>query len=882
MEIPKVYDPKIVEDKWYQFWLEGRFFSSSPSDDKEPFTIVIPPPNVTGSLHMGHALNNVLQDALVRFHRLQGENPLWVPGTDHGGIATQNVVEKLLLAEGKNRHALGREKFVERMWQWRKESGDTILMQLRRLGSSCDWERTRFTLDEQCSAAVTAAFVRLYQRGLIYRGKRMVNWCPHCHTALADIEVEHEEEIGKLWHLKYPLVEDNKKFIVVATTRPETMLGDTAVAVHPEDKRYRQLIGKKALLPLVGREIPIINDPAVDPVFGSGAVKITPAHDPLDFEIAQRHNIPAITVIDPKGKMTGPVGKYEGLDRYECRKIVLQDLAAGDYLLETVDHPHAVGRCYRCLTAIEPLVSEQWFLSTKEMAQQAMKAVEEEKIKFYPVSWSKPYLLWLENLQDWCISRQIWWGHRLPVWYCPQCKKEPIVSIGQPGVCPHCANKDLVQDPDVLDTWFSSALWPFSVFGWPKETADLNYYYPTSVVVTGHEILYLWVARMVMMGLTLAGAVPFRNVYIHGIVRDAQGKKMSKSLGNVIDPLVIIEKYGTDALRFSLTINGVMGRDMQISEDTFLGARNFCNKLWNAARFVLMNREKADITLTGPLELADLWISSEYNLLVKRVVQCYNEYNLAEASRLLYDFVWSKYCDWYVEIAKIRLYGTDEDARGTVRKILEQILAQLLLLLHPIMPFITEEINHCLAGSQVSLMDCRLSGCAEEKIDEAINKKMAVVIEAITAIRNIRSEAKVPLNKQISVIFNSKDPAISKMLEECEPYIKQLAKTEKITFGQTLAAPPFSAAAVVSGIEIFVPLSGLIDLEKEKERLTKEIKSAEFELNLSLTKLDNEKFLAKAPQTEIDKVIQSRKNCELKIAKLRESFENIEKLVNRK
>lgn len=876
MEIPKVYDPKTVEDKWYKFWLEKDFFHSSPNPDKTPFTIVIPPPNVTGSLHMGHALNNVLQDAIIRFRRLKGENTLWVPGTDHGGIATQNVVEKLVLAEGKSRHQLGREKFLEKMWQWRRQSGDTILMQLRRLGCSCDWKRTRFTMDEVCSRAVYEAFVRLYNQGLIYRGKRMVNWCPNCHTALADIEVEHEEEIGKLWHIKYPL-EKSEQFIVVATTRPETMLGDTAVAVHPEDKRYKKLIGKKAILPLLGREIPIIADSAVDPSFGSGAVKITPAHDPLDFEIAQRQGLPSVTVIDLKGKMTPEAIRCVGMDRYECRKAILQDLSSQGYLLETVDHPHAVGRCYRCLTPIEPLVSEQWFLKTKQMAEQAMPVVKEGKIKFYPDSWIKPYLLWLENLQDWCISRQIWWGHRLPVWYCPNCKNEPIVSNTPPSSCPRCRDKNLIQDPDVLDTWFSSALWPFSVFGWPEENADLKYYYPTSVLVTGHEILYLWVARMVMMGLTLAGDIPFHNVYIHGIVRDAQGKKMSKSLGNVIDPLVIIDKYGSDALRFSLMVNGIMGRDMQISDDTFIGARNFCNKLWNAARFVLMNRGKITTTsaVNGKLELADEWILSEYNVLTKKIVRCFEEYNIAEAARLLYDFIWTKFCDWYVEIAKIRLYGADREAAGTAQKILEVVLANLLRLLHPVMPFITEEINSFFQETEASLMDSGLPQGEEEKDDYSLNQKMETIIQLITAIRNIRAEMKVPLNKFIAIILNVKDPANFKLIEEYEPYLKHLAKVEKMTLGQSLAAPPFSATAVTSGIEVFVPLQGLIDLKKEKERLSKEIKTAENELALCSAKLANEKFLAKAPKEEVSKVTQKKQEAELKITKLKESYKKI-------
>jgi valyl-tRNA synthetase len=681
-EIAKVYEPQLIEDKWGKFWIEKKFSSSHIDEARKPFVIVIPPPNVTGSLHMGHALNNTLQDIIIRFRRMQGFNALWVPGTDHGGIATQNVVEKLLLAKGKSRHQIGREKFIEAMWAWRKESGDTILRQLEKLGCSLDWDRTRFTMDEVCSRAVSSAFVTLYNKGLIYRGKRLVNWCPRCNTALSDIEVEHEEELGKLWHIKYP-VKGSEDFVVVATTRPETMLGDTAVAVNPEDERYKKFAGKTLVLPLMNREIPIVTDSAVDPAFGTGAVKVTPAHDPTDFDIGQRHGLAQIVVIDFKGSMTDKAGDYKGLDRYAARKKILQDLEEKGLLLETADHHHAVGHCYRCDTVIEPLVSEQWFLKVEEMSKRAMKAGEDDRVRFYPESWKKPYVAWLENLRDWCISRQIWWGHRIPVYYCKNSKLKgckPIVSATAPEKCPDCGGCEIDQDPDVLDTWFSSALWPFSVFGDNK--AELDYYYPTSVLVTGHEILYLWVARMVQMGLEFRNDVPFSEVFIHGIVRDKSGKKMSKSLGNVIDPLDVMAKYGTDALRFAVTQSAAPGRDMQLADDSFMSARNFMNKLWNASRFVFMNLqtvqwEKGYMAI-WPLELCDHWILSEYRQLVSNVTAALTTYDMDAACRLIYDFFWSKYCDWYIELAKIRLNGADQDKKKAALSVLIEVLGGVL------------------------------------------------------------------------------------------------------------------------------------------------------------------------------------------------------------
>lgn len=921
VEIAKIYESKSVEKKLYEFWLKNKMFSSKPEEGLKSFTIVIPPPNVTGSLHMGHALNNTLQDIIIRFRKMRNFNTLWVPGTDHGGIATQNVVEKLLLAEGRHRQELGREKFVERMWRWSEESGDTILEQLRRLGCALDWDRTRWTMDEVCTKAVFAAFVELYNKGLIYRGKRLVNWCPRCHTALSDIEVEHEEEIGKLWHIRYPLVNakasksKNKKikskkkqsaqeYIVVATTRPETMLGDTAVAVNPKDKRYKKLVGKKVMLPLMNREIPIVADKVVDPAFGTGAVKVTPAHDPADFEIAVRHKLPHKVVIDFHGKMSPEAGVYAGLDRYEARKKILLDLQQQELLMETVDHPHSIGRCYRCNSAIEPLSSEQWFLKVEDMSKKAMAVVEQGKIKFYPQSWTKPYLLWLENLKDWCISRQIWWGHRIPIYYCKSgasSKKKtrkkacpPIASIEQPKTCPNCGGDKIEQDSDVLDTWFSSALWPFSVFGWPdKKTSagnlvELNYYYPTAVLVTGHEILYLWVARMVQMGLEFLGDVPFREVFIHGIVRDKSGKKMSKSLGNVIDPLEIMDKYGTDALRFALTQSAAPGRDMQLSEDSFIGARNFANKLWNASRFVLMNTENVNwedgfIMSIWPLELADNWILCEYRILIGDVTAAIETYNLDSAARLIYDFFWSKYCDWYIELAKIRLNGTDQDKKKTVASVLIEILSGILRMLHPIMPYITEEIwqnllkyVHRHTGKSNSIMDAPWPEADKNKIDLAVIGRMNLIKEVITSIRTIRSEMNVPPGKSINIMINIPSDEQAGIIEQHIPYIKFLAKVDNAEIGENILRPKQSAVSIVSGIEIFVPLTGLIDPEKEKQRISKEIENTKLENERCQTKLANTEFITRAPAKEVEKIRGRMDEAKSKLERLGENLKSLE------
>ena len=895
-EMEKVYDPQTAEDKLYEFWLKEGFFNSKPDKKRKPFTIVIPPPNVTGSLHMGHALNNTLQDIVIRFKKLQGFNTLWVPGMDHGGIATQNVVEKLLKSEGKGRADLGREKFIERMWEWKNSSGGTILKQLKKLGCSLDWNRTRFTMDEDYSKAVLNAFVELYNKGLIYRGKALVNWCPRCHTALSDIEVEHEEQKGKLWHIKYPLAggtkeggEEFKDYIVVATTRPETMLGDTAVAVNPADKRYEKLVGKTVVLPLVGRDIPIISDRAIDQTFGTGAVKVTPAHDKADYEIALRQNLPRIEVIDFHGKMTPEAIGYTGLDVYAARKKIVEDLETQGFLIETKDYLHSVGRCYRCNSVIEPRMSEQWFLKVQEMSKKAIEVVEKEKVRFVPSSWADPYKLWLENLRDWCISRQIWWGHRIPIYYCHSHKDKkclPVASVTKPDKCPHCKGTDLKQDEDVLDTWFSSALWPFAVFGWPEKEAetDIKYYYPTSVLVTGHEILYLWVARMVQMGIEFRKNIPFDRVFIHGIVRDRFGKKMSKSLGNVIDPLEVMAKFGTDALRFALTSAAAPGRDMQLSDDSFLGARNFANKIWNASRFVLMNAETVSSPLDGKFkaeELADKWILSEYNSLIENVTWAYENYNMDSAARLIYEFFWFKYCDWYIEIAKIRFMGSDEAAKKNVLNILLAILSGVLRLLHPIMPFITEEVWQNLIhfmpdhAASKSIMSSAWPELSAKIIDQEAVKGMGIIQDIVTAMRTVRSEMNITPGKSITALMNISSKDMRTLIESNQAYLKTLSKIEQLEIGDKIKRPPQSAVAVTNSAEIFIPLSGLIDAEKEKARMEKEIATANIELERCRQKLANEDFARHAPEKEVAKIKERLSEAQAKIERLKENIKSM-------
>lgn len=914
-ELSKVYDPKSVESYWADYWIKERIFQPQPNQ-KTPFVIVIPPPNVTGSLHMGHALNNTLQDILIRWKKMNQFESLWVPGTDHGGIATQNVVEKMLKAEKKSRHDLGREKFLEKMWQWRKESGDTILMQLRKLGCGLDWTRTRFTMDETCSKAVSFAFKEFFKKGWIYRGKRMVNWCVRCQTALSDIEVEYEERKDKLYYIRYPILSGVKEGwqgvpLVVATTRPETMLGDTAVAVHPEDPRYEKIHGWWIQLPLIEKEIPVIADQAIDPKFGTGVVKVTPAHDPIDFEIGLRHRLTQEVVIGFDGKMSESAGKYAALSREECRKKVVEDLEAQGLIEKIEDYRHSVGVCYRCGVIVEPLISDQWFLKVEKLAEQALEASKKEKIKIFPETWNKPYLSWLENLKDWCISRQIWWGHRIPVWYCNKCDEShkniltdniagrtigegatPLINEtnpeAPPSQCPKCKGTSFTQDPDVLDTWFSSALWPISVLGWPEETADLKRYYPTSVLVTGHEILYLWVARMAMMGLYFKKEVPFSHVFIHGIVRDKQGKKMSKSLGNVIDPLSVMEKYGTDALRFVLSQNSVPGRDMQLSDDSFVGARNFCNKIWNVSRFVLMNIETADfkfkeekLSFEG-LDLASLWILSRFQKTVLAVEKSLEMYDLAQTSRILYQFIWSEFCDWYIELSKLTLLDPTKNKETTL-KILLHLVTGIVKLLHPIMPFITEEIwkklgemNLILNTETKSILFSAYPKTNAQLENELAEANMDFLMMTITKIRTIRAEMNVPPAKKIEIVVNGPDSDEKKLIQRYSHYIQHLCKAEKILIGNDLEKPQKSAAAVVGSLEIFIPLEGLIDFDKEKQRLLKEFNSLQKEIEHLEARLSHPDFKTHAPEEEVERTQKRKIETDQKITKLKEHLELIQ------
>ncbi len=882
MEIEKIYDAKKVEEKWVKFWIDEKIFSSKPDKNKKPFTIVIPPPNVTGSLHMGHALNNGLQDIIIRFKKMQGYNTLWVPGTDHGGIATQNVVEKLLKKEGKTKYDLGREKFLETMWQWRNETGDIILDQLKKLGCSLDWDRTRFTMDEACSKSVKKAFKKLYDKGLIYRGKRLVNYCTRCNTALSDIEVEYNSEKGSLWYIKYP-IKNSDEFLTVATTRPETMLGDTAVAVNPNDDRYTALVGKTVILPLTGREIKIVADYIVDTSFGTGAVKVTPAHDNTDYEIARRHNLEIIEVINADGKMINVADKYAGLSVVKAREEVVNDLTAQGYILKIEDYSHSVGKCYRCSTTIEPIMSEQWFLKVEEMSKRASQAAKDEKVKFYPPSWQKPYTLWLDNLRDWCISRQIWWGHRIPVYYCVdennnrrQCPE--IVSENTPEKCPHCGNTKIMQDSDVLDTWFSSALWPFSVFHWGENenNEELKYYYPTSVLATGHEILYLWVARMVQMGLEFLDDIPFSDVFIHGIVRDKSGKKMSKSLGNVIDPLLMMDKYGTDALRFSLAHVAAPGRDMQISDESFLSARNFANKIWNASRFILMNMEGVDIP-EKPIvkEMSDKWILTEYNKTIETVTKSFEVYDIDVASRVLYDFFWTKFCDWYIELSKIRMTSTDINEKKQALSVLLYVLKGTIQMLSPVMPFITEELWSILSKHDKSIVYSNFPKYEKEFVFEKETNEMLLIQEIITKIRNIRSEMNISPAVFINANFNVLDDSKKDVLENNQDYVKGIAKIQNVTIAKDVKRQKNSAMAVATGFEIFIPLEGLIDVEKEKNRINKEILLATQDKERCESKLSKESFVARAPKEEVEKIRIRLQEADIKISKLQESLEFI-------
>ena len=883
-QLDKNYDPLQIEDKWYEFWEKNHCFEADPQAEGDSFSMVIPPPNVTGSLHMGHALNNLLQDILARYQRQQGRNVLWMPGTDHAGIATQNVVERQLAAEGLERHDIGREKFIERVWQWREESGGTIINQLKRLGSSCDWRRERFTMDEGLSRAVREVFVSLYEDGLIYQGDYIINWCPRCHTALSDLEVEFEEhDNGKLWDLEYPLA-DGGGSIIVSTTRPETMLGDTAVAVNGEDERYRQLVGKEVMLPLMNRRIPIVADDYVDREFGSGAVKITPAHDANDFEVGLRHNLEIIKVMDEKGVMNENAGTYAGLTREACREQVIADLKEQGRLSATKEYQHNVGHCYRCHTIIEPYLSNQWFVKIKPLADRALDAVKEGKTRIIPKNWEKTYFNWMENIRDWCISRQIWWGHRIPAWYCDACGKM-IVAREDPDCCPDCSSSNLRQETDVLDTWFSSGLWPFSTMGWPESTETLKKYYPTSVLVTGFDILFFWVARMMMMGLKCMNEVPFKDVYIHALVRDEHGHKMSKSRGNVIDPLIVIDKYGADALRFTLAAFAAQGRDVSLSEARISGYRNFVNKLWNAARFTLMNLEgfSVDQVIDNKvLSLAERWISHRLNQTVGEVTAALDEYRFNDAAHALYQFTWHEFCDWYLELTKPDLFQCeDEVRRSTAQAVLYRTLEQIVRLLHPIMPFVCEEIWQALphpAEAPVSVMQTVFPKVVEEFDDVSAAHEMAQVKEVITAIRNIRGEMNLSPGQRLEAVITGSDENSIETLKRSSDCIANLARLTSLTIAKEAFRPPQSAVGLAAGLEIFVPLAGLVDFAQEEARLVKELKKTEKEFAGVSKKLGNEKFIAKAPTEVIAKEQGKYKELNLKLEKLKVNIKTLEQV----
>ncbi len=846
--LAKTYDPAQVEERLYEKWIEKGYFHAEVDSSKKPYTIVIPPPNITGQLHMGHALDETMQDILIRWRRMQGFSTLWLPGTDHASIATEAKIVEAMAKEGLTKDQIGREEFLKRAWEWKRVYGGRIVEQLKKLGSSCDWDRERFTMDEGLSEAVKEVFIRLYEKGLIYRGDRIINWCPNCKTSISDAEVEYDEKEGHFWHIKYP-VKGSNEFVTVATTRPETMLGDTAVAVNPEDERYSELIGKTVILPLMDREIPVIADPYVDKDFGTGVVKITPAHDPNDFEVGLRHNLPQIKVMNDDATMNEAAGKYAGMDRYEARKQIISDLDRLDLLAKIEGHKHNVGACYRCNTVIEPIMSRQWFVKMKPLAEPAIEVVKNGTVKFVPDRFSKIYFNWMENIQDWCISRQLWWGHRIPAYYCQECGNM-MVSREQPDTCPDCGSSRIEQDPDTLDTWFSSALWPFSTLGWPEQTEDLRYFYPTSVLVTGYDIIFFWVARMIFSGLEHTGRAPFEYVFIHGIVRDSQGRKMSKSLGNGIDPLEVIEQYGTDALRFALTIGNSPGNDLRYSTEKVESSRNFANKIWNATRFVLMNfDENIDFSKVdkSKFTMADKWILSRVNTLVKEVTENLEHFELGIALHKLYEFIWEEFCDWYIELVKPSLFDREDSTRLETQWVLNFVLSTAMKLLHPYMPFITEEIYMNLINDDESIMISKWPEYDEALCFSEDEKNMDLIMNAIKAVRNIRTEMNVPPSRKTKLIFVAEQKEGSFLLSGTKFFLR-LAGASEIEVRADKAGIPHSAVtAVIPGAEIFIPLEDLVDIQKEIERLEKEKENLEKELERVNGKLSNESFLAKAP-----------------------------------
>ena len=872
-DLAKQYDPKDVEDRIYKFWLDGKYFHAKCDPDKKPYTIVIPPPNITGQLHMGHALDNTLQDILIRYRRMQGYDALWLPGTDHASIATEAKIVEAMRKEGITKEDIGREGFLKRAWEWKEKFGGRIIEQLKKMGSSCDWDRERFTMDEGCSKAVKEVFVNLYNKGLIYRGERIVNWCPHCLTSISDAEVEYEDQAGHFWHLRYPF-KDGSGYLELATTRPETMLGDTAVAVNPNDERYKDIVGKTLILPIVHREIPVIADDYVEMDFGTGCVKITPAHDPNDFEVGLRHNLEVIDTFTDDAHIKPEWGKYAGMDRMEARKAIVEDLEKEGAIVKIEDYSHNVGVCYRCHSSIEPKVSKQWFVKMEPLAKPAIDCVKNGEVKFVPERFDKTYYHWMENIKDWCISRQLWWGHRIPAWYCDECG-EVVVSKETPTVCPKCGCNHLTQDPDTLDTWFSSALWPFSTLGWPDKTPELAHYFPTSTLVTGYDIIFFWVARMIFSSVENMHERPFDTVFIHGIVRDAQGRKMSKSLGNGIDPLIVIDEYGADALRFTLATGNSPGNDMRFSDEKVGASRNFANKLWNAARFILMNLGEDEKAPHIPDELAleDKWILSLFNKLTKEVTDNLDKFELGIAVQKLYDFIWDVFCDWYIEISKIRLNSGDEKAAQTARDMLVYIMSNTLKLLHPFMPFITEEIWQTLPHEGESIMISEWPVYKDEYDFSVEEQEMDRIMEAVRAIRNRRAEMNVPPSKKAKYYIAT---AHKDTFEKAGIFMQRLASCSEAEIGDSFEIDD-AVCIVTTDAKIYIPLGELVDFEKEIARLNKEKEKVLMDIEFIDKKLNNENFVAKAPKAVVDGQREAAQKLRDKIAMIDESIEKFQK-----
>ncbi len=867
-ELNKVYDPKAVESEIYKMWEEGGYFHAERDESKKPFTIVMPPPNVTGQLHMGHAMDATLQDSIIRFKRMQGYNALWIPGVDHAGIATQIKVEEELRKEGLTRYDLGREKFLERVWDWKNRFGNRIVEQQKKLGASCDWDRARFTMDEGCSKAVREVFVSLYEKGLIYKGSRIINWCPHCVTALSDAEVEYVDKPGHLWHIRYPL-EDGSGEVVVATTRPETMLGDSGVCVNPNDDRYRSIVGKNVILPLLNKPIPVVADDYAEMEFGTGCVKMTPAHDPNDFEVGLRHNLEVIRVLDDEGKVNSLGGKYEGMDRYEARKAIVADLEAQGYLVKVEDYSHNVGTCYRCHNDVEPIISAQWFVKMKPLAEEAIRVVKDGETKFVPDRFTKTYLNWMENVRDWCISRQLWWGHQIPAWTCADCG-HITVSREDACKCEKCGSANIERDPDVLDTWFSSALWPFETLGWPEKTPDLDYFYPTDVLVTGYDIIFFWVARMIFSGCEHTGRTPFHTVLIHGLVRDDKGRKMSKSLGNGIDPLEMIDQYGCDALRMNMVTSNSPGNDMRFYVERCEAMRNFANKLWNASRYVMMNLGEDFVPgLPENLEIADKWVLSKLNTLISEVTENMEHYELGIAVQKIYDFIWDTYCDWYIELTKARLYSEEADRKQTALQVLVYVLDQTLRLLHPFMPYITEEIWQSLPHEGKALIVAKWPVTSEALSFKEEEAHMESVMNAIRAIRNRRAEMNVPPSKKATLYVLTSKPQI---FTEGEGFIQRLAYADRV---ELLESEPANLDGMVTcataDAKLFIPMGQLVDIAKELERITKELDKARKNLASIQGKLSNEKFTARAPEAVVNAEREKAKKAADLTASLEES-----------